>query len=82
MNSPILLAVYSPAPASAPDEKSVASRSDRVYLQWLSSFGYLKEQAFHPKPDSSGHEVQRNKADGRAAMAKYHSTFVLKKIEI
>ncbi len=53
----MLLAVFSPAPASAPDEtcktskhtnkkqktvlKSVASRSDWVYTQWLSSFSYM-----------------------------------------
>ena len=37
----MLLAVFSLAPASAPDEKSVASRSDRVYVQWLGSFGYM-----------------------------------------
>ncbi|MGE7511448.1 hypothetical protein, partial [Pedobacter suwonensis] len=57
MNGQMLLAVFSPAPASAPDEtckiskhtnkkqktvlKSVAYRSDRVYIQWLGSFGYM-----------------------------------------
>jgi len=41
MNGQMLLAVFSPARASAPDEKSVASRSDRVYVQWLSSSGYM-----------------------------------------
>jgi len=41
MSSPTLLAVFSPALGSAPNEKPVASRSDRVYVQWLSSFGYM-----------------------------------------
>jgi len=39
------------------------------------------KQTVHPKPDSSGHEVQRSKADGRAAFAKNHCSFVSKKIE-
>jgi hypothetical protein len=38
-----------------------------------------REQAIYDKPDISGHEVQRNKADGRASFAKNHFTLVSKK---
>ncbi|NMN38903.1 hypothetical protein FHT22_003988 [Pedobacter sp. SG918] len=68
----MLLAFSAPLSATSSDEGSEALPGNRVYL---TKFGALKQTPV-PKPDRSGHGVQRSKADGGATVPMKYCPFI------